>query len=123
VRGSRKDAEKELRRLLRSLDTGEHVDPSRTTVREWLATWLDTARQEVAPKTHERYTEIVNNFLTPALGNLALAKLAPIHIREAYNGWAIGGRRDGKPGGLDRALGATSTASSAAPYPAPSRSS
>jgi integrase len=27
VRGSRKDAEKELRRLLRSLDIGEHVDP------------------------------------------------------------------------------------------------
>jgi len=29
VRGSRKDAERELRRLLRSLDTGEHVDPHR----------------------------------------------------------------------------------------------
>jgi integrase len=26
--GTRKDAEKELRRLLRSLDTGEHVDPT-----------------------------------------------------------------------------------------------
>src|SRR5215471_3919065 len=63
VRGSRKDAEKELRRLLRSLDTGEHVDTNRITVREWLATWLDTIRQEVAPKTHERYSEIVNHFL------------------------------------------------------------
>jgi integrase len=31
VRGSRKDAEKELRRLLRTLDTGEHVDPNRMT--------------------------------------------------------------------------------------------
>ena len=28
VRGTRKDAEKELRRLLRSVDTGAHVDPS-----------------------------------------------------------------------------------------------
>ena len=32
VRGTRKEAERELRRLLRSLDTGEHVDPSRITV-------------------------------------------------------------------------------------------
>jgi integrase len=100
VKGSRKEAERELRRLLRTLDTGDHVDPTRLTVREWLATWLNTARQEVSPKTHERYTEIVNHFLTPALGNLPLAKLAPVHIRNAYNGWATGGRRDGKPGGL-----------------------
>jgi len=100
VRGSRKDAEKELRRLLRSLDTGEHVDPNRITVREWLSTWLDAVRLEVAPKTHERYGEIANHFLAPALGNLQLAKLAPIHIQKAYSKWADGGRRDGKEGGL-----------------------
>src|SRR5947207_5535549 len=62
VRGSRKDAEKELRRLLRSLDTGEHVDPNRITVREWLATWLGAVRSEVAPKTHERYCDVVKHF-------------------------------------------------------------
>ena len=83
VRGTRKDAEKELRRLLRSLDTGEHVDPNRITVREWLETWLGAVRSEVAPKTHERYGEIVNHFLASALGNLQLAKLAPAHIQEA----------------------------------------
>jgi len=60
IRGSRKDAEKELRRLLRSLDTGEHVDPNRMTVREWLMHWLDTVRLEVAPKTWERYYELVD---------------------------------------------------------------
>lgn len=100
VRGSRKEAERELRRLLRSLDTGEHVDPNRITVREWLATWLDATRAEVAPRSVERYGEIVNNFLAPALGNLQLSKLAPMHIQEAYNAWAAGGRRDGKAGGL-----------------------
>jgi integrase len=100
VRGSRKDAEKELRRVLRSLDTGEHVDPNRITVREWLTTWLDSTRQEVAPRTAERYGEIVANYLVPALGNLQLAKVAPIHLQDAYNALATGGRRDGKPGGL-----------------------
>jgi integrase len=100
VRGGRKDAEKELRRLLRSLDTGEHVNPTRITVRKWLSTWLDAVRPEVAPKTHERYGEIVNNFLVPAFGNLQLAKLAPVHIQDAYNALATGGRRDGKEGGL-----------------------
>src|ERR1700687_421928 len=100
VRGSRKDAEKELRRLLRTLDTGEHVDPTRITVRELLASWLAAVREEIAPKTHERYSELVNHFLAPALGNLPIAKLAPVHIQEAYASWAASGRRDGKPGGL-----------------------
>ena len=100
VKGNRRAAEKELRRLLRTLDTGEHVDPTGMTVREWLLQWLDTVRQEVSPKSFERYQEIVSNFLTPALGNLSLVKVAPSHIQVAYNRWATGGRLDGKDGGL-----------------------
>lgn len=100
VKGNRKAAEKELRRLLRTVDTGEHVDPTRMTVRAWLAQWHESKREEVSPKTHERYGEIVNNFLIPALGALPLAKLTPSHIERAYSDWATGGRRDGKPGGL-----------------------
>jgi Phage integrase, N-terminal SAM-like domain len=87
VKGNHRAAEKELRRLLRTLDTGEHVDPSRITVCEWLTTWLTAVREEVAPKSHERYAEIVRNFLAPALGNMPLHKLAPSHIQEAYNAW------------------------------------
>jgi Phage integrase, N-terminal SAM-like domain len=100
VKGKRRDAEKELRRLLRTLDTGEHVDPTRMTVREWLATWLAAVREEVSPKSHERYSEIADNFLVPELGAIAITKLAPAHIQAAYSKWAIEGRRDGKPGGL-----------------------
>jgi integrase len=100
VQGKRRDAEKELRRLLRTLDTGEHVDPSRMTLRQWLTTWLATVREEITPKSHERYAEIVENFLVPALGNLPLVKLAPSQIQDAYNTWGTSGRRDGKAGGL-----------------------
>ena len=88
VKGNRKAAERELRRLLHMLDTGEHVDPTRMTVREWLKAWLSAVRFEVSPKSHERYSEIVENFLAPELGALAITK------------WAIEGRRDGKSGGL-----------------------
>jgi integrase len=100
VRGDRKAAEKELRRLLRTVDDGSHVDPSHLTVRQWLETWLETVRSETTPKTSERYGEICRNFLMPAFGNIGLTKLAPTQIQTAYNAWAIGGRRDGKAGGL-----------------------
>jgi integrase len=100
VRGNRKTAERELRRLLRSLDTGEHVDPSRMTVGAWLSRWHESKREEVSPKTHERYGEIIQNFLLPELGALPLVKLGPSHIDKAYSGWATAGRRDGKAGAL-----------------------
>jgi integrase len=100
VKGNRRAAEKELRRLLRTLDTGEHVDPTRLTVRQWLIAWLASVRTEVSPKSHERYSEIVANYLLQELGALAMSKLAPVHIQAAYAKWAAGGRRDGKSGGL-----------------------
>jgi hypothetical protein len=100
VRGDRKDAEKELRRLLRSLDTGEHVDPTRMTVRQWLTTWLVSVRQEIAPSSHHRYSIIVYQHLIPALGNLPITKLAPAHIQSFYNDLTTTGRRDNRPGPL-----------------------
>jgi len=100
IRGNRKDAERELRRLLRAVDIGEHVDPSRITLRQWLATWIATVRHEVAPRSFDRYAAIVNRHLIPALGNLRLTKLAPAHIQDFYNTLASSGRRDGRPGGL-----------------------
>ena len=74
VKGNRRAAEKELRRLLRTLDDGSHVDPTRMTVREWLTAWLGAIREEVSPKTHERYSEIVENFLVPELGDIPYPK-------------------------------------------------
>jgi hypothetical protein len=100
VRGSRKDAEKELRRLLRAVDTGEHVDPNHMTVREWLTQWLATIKPEISPRSHECYTDIVNNRLAPAFGNLPLVKFAPTHIQKVYTEWSTGGRQDGKDGPL-----------------------
>src|SRR5262249_9422905 len=73
---------------------------NRMTVKQWLGSWLEAVREEVAPRTHERYTEIVQNFLVPALGNLPIAKLVASHIQSAYSHWATGGRRDRKAGGL-----------------------
>jgi integrase len=100
VRGTRKDAERELRRLLHAADTGEHVDPNNLTVRAWLTQWLEIVQAEIAPRTYGNYSDIVVNRLIPAFGKLPLARLTPAHIQSAYTTWAAGGRRDGKEGPL-----------------------
>lgn len=101
VRGGRRDAEKELRRLLRAVDTGEHAaDPSRMTVGAWFDRWLAMVRTEASAATHARYEALVQNYLRPAWGALPLAKLSPTHIQDTYSQWAEGGRRDGRAGPL-----------------------
>ncbi len=84
IKGSRRDAEKELRRRLHEVDAGAYVEPAKLSVKEWLSVWLGTVKQTSARRTHQRYSEIVERFLMPALGELPLAKLAPIHIQKLH---------------------------------------
>ena len=92
VRGTRKDAERELTRLHWAIDTEEHVDLN-SDHSATLEIWLDTVRAEISPKAHERYEEIVRVYLLPTLGNVRLQKLAATKIQEAYNTVR---RRDGE---------------------------
>jgi integrase len=85
IRGTRKQAERELVRLLRTVDTGEHVDPSRMTVGDWFDLWTQTIKAEVSPSTHERYAIIVRCYLKPGLGSIGLQRLTPSDIQKAYN--------------------------------------
>lgn len=98
VKGSSKEAETELRRLLREVDTGEHVEPNKQTVKTLLDKWLKHASSHVSPKTHERYTQLINNNISPILGGRKLKALRPIHIDEAWSHLLTKGRMDGKGG-------------------------
>lgn len=99
VKGGRRKAEDECARLLNQLTTGEYVEPSRTTLAEYLERWLsDYAETNVAAKTFERYAEIIRVHLTPALGHHRLTKLQPLHIQAYYALALQSGRKDGKGG-------------------------
>lgn len=99
VKGGKRKAEDECTRLLNQLATGEYVEPSRTTLAEYLERWLaDYAEVNVAPKTFERYAEIVRKHLVPALGHHRLTKLQPLQIQAYYSLALQSGRRDGKGG-------------------------
>jgi len=99
-KGERKEAVKELYRLLRTVDKGAHVESTKLTIDEFLKQWIETVRSQVSPKTHERYSEIVNNYLIPVFGNCPMLKLTPPIIQKSYNEWETAGRRDKKDGGL-----------------------
>jgi integrase len=98
IRGTRKDAERELSRLLHAMDTGAYVEPGRASLGEYLGKWLGAVRPSVAAKTFERYAEIVRCHLLPSLGAVPLAKLSPLHMQTYYAEALEAGRRDGRGG-------------------------
>ncbi len=99
VRGARRDAQRELTRLIRELDTGAYVEPAKLTVGELLEQWLTAhAKQNVSAKSYERYAEITCRHLIPALGAHQLAQLRPLHIQGYYGQALLNGRLRGKGG-------------------------
>ena len=60
VRGSRKEADKELRRLLRALDTGDTIEPGKLLARDWFQRWLKMARPEISPLTRTCETATIS---------------------------------------------------------------
>src|SRR5271165_1955277 len=65
-RGSIGEARKELRRLIKSADDGQHVAPDRVLLGDYLRTWLD-ADTGISPKTRERYCQLAERQIIPSL--------------------------------------------------------
>src|SRR5262249_36706394 len=96
--GTKRQAQIEAARLISELQSGTRVDPSRMTVAAFLDRWIEQMQGQVSPRSHERYTELCRNNLAPVLGSLALTKLQPAHISQAYAKALTSGRRDGTGG-------------------------
>lgn len=96
--GGKREAQKECARLINEQQNGSYTEPSKTTVAQFIARWLEHVKPQLSPKTFERYTEIVTKNLVPAVGSILLTKLRPAQISEAYAKALATGRRDGKGG-------------------------
>jgi integrase-like protein len=81
VKGSYKDAQRELTCLLGTVDAGLHVDPSQTPLAEYLRAWFEGA-PKVSLKTAERYRELAERQVIPHLGALKLQRISPEHVEQ-----------------------------------------
>ncbi len=69
------------------------------TVGEFLDRWLaDYAKPKVSPKTYERYQEMIDGHIRPALGAYLLPKLAPASHPGLLQPGLATGRKDGRGG-------------------------
>ena len=83
-KGTKREAQAELNRLLNRRNEGTYVDPTKMTVAEYLEHWLavDIDRR-VATKTARRHRGIVHHQISPRIGRIPMRKLTPVHI-EAF---------------------------------------
>ena len=88
VRGTYKDAQKELTKLLNAADEGTLPDPSSATIADYLRIWLN-GPLGLSPKTLERYRELGERQIIPQLGATKLQKLKPEHVQQ-WHGALIG---------------------------------
>ena len=99
VRGSKKDAERELRVVLTRIEGGAYVKPAKMTVGEYLEQWLqDYCKTNLAPHTAQSYEFFVRRHIKPALGQIPLTQLKPEHLQHLYADKLSTGRRDGNGG-------------------------
>ena len=82
--GTKRQAQIECARLVSETQKGSIVDPTRETVAAFLERWIEHMQGQVSPRSLERYAELCRKNLAPLLGGMALAKLQPVHISQAY---------------------------------------
>jgi integrase len=97
-KGTKREAQNECSRLITALSVGSYVEPTKQTVADFLNEWLTFIRPSVAPKTHERYTEICRKGLAPLMGDVTLAKLKTDRIDSGFTkALTVNRARAGKP--------------------------
>jgi len=87
--GTLSEARKELRALVRSGDTGEHVEPDKMKLETWIDQWIEAGapgrkKKKVGQRTLERYEELLRVHVKPTLGGRPLQQLQATEIDQLY---------------------------------------
>ena len=86
-----------LKVALREQQQGLPTTNERTTVGEFLASYLATIAPVVRPSTYRSYEQNIRLYLIPALGRRSLAKLTPREVQAFLDGKAKEKTRTGEP--------------------------
>ncbi len=85
-----KQWEKELQKIAlefeRRVETGQYMDGCKMTFAELAEYWITKyAESELEPKTVQRYKELLNTRILPAIGHIRADKVQPTHLLDFYD--------------------------------------
>jgi len=95
LRGTKKQAEAEAAKILASVATGLHIDPSTETVGAFVERWLnDWAAANVENQTYEGYAQMLRKHLSCRVGKIPMQKLRAANLQVVYAAMAADGLAD-----------------------------
>jgi len=77
--------QEKLKAALHEQQQGTLVTSPSQTLAQFLTDWVENMhRQQMGPRTSERYSEMINLHILPALGHCQLQKLTAQHVQAFY---------------------------------------
>jgi integrase len=106
-KGTRKEAQAELARLLARVADGGHIEPSKLTVADYLRSRVAHWRAigTISPKTAQGYDALVRFQIAPHIGGKLLQKLSTADVEHWHAKLLAEGRADGRGGVSARMVG------------------
>ncbi|HEX8397676.1 MAG TPA: site-specific integrase [Pyrinomonadaceae bacterium] len=85
-KGTKKEADKVLRKVLEDRDKGLLGDARKQTLKEYLGVWLENiAKPRLEYRTFKDYNDLLERYVYQPLGKIKLYDLKAIHIQKLYS--------------------------------------
>jgi integrase len=82
---TQKEVKDKIRDILKEVDEGTYVEPTKMTVRTWLDVWVRDYLLDKAPHTRKGYVSACENRIKPQLGAVRLSALTLPDIQKFIN--------------------------------------
>jgi len=79
------ESKRKLNAFIEKLEAGDYSDVKKVTVEGWLKKYLEVYCANKAQTTLDGYKTYIDKHIIPAIGNLKLGALKPLHIQQFYN--------------------------------------
>jgi integrase len=90
VHGDKKFADAKMAERIAEIERGDYSRADKSTVTQAAERWLKARKGSVGARTLSGYEAVVRDYINPALGNVQLRKLGPLHIEDALATWREG---------------------------------
>ncbi|WFA09524.1 tyrosine-type recombinase/integrase [Tissierella sp. Yu-01] len=86
VKGTKKEAQKVMTKMLNELNNGTFIEPTKTTLGQYMKEWMETyIEPNLSPTTLVSYKANVDGHIIPKLGHIPIQNLNAIDIQRFYN--------------------------------------
>lgn len=97
----REEVEKQLNKIVKSIEKGTYTRPNQHTLLSWLREWLKTyAKPTLRPATFTNYEMSIERHFSGDLGRVKLKNVSTRMLQTFFNEKLVSGRADKKKGGL-----------------------